>query len=194
MKNALANWDVIMQIKYLNGTLKFVLKYIKLLSLGHLYDVSAGTLTNSGPAFCIAAYDDYMSFLCSINGSSPVVLNYTGMSCKTSTINGADLNLPSITIAKLNQSRTVQRTVMNIASNETYRVGWTAPLGASLKAEPMQFFIASGERQVLTISINATANSPVVTFGKIGLFGDKGHTIHIPLSIISKNCYNTTNT
>lgn len=135
-----------------------------------------------------------MSFLCSINGSSPVVLNYTGLSCKTSTINGADLNLPSITIAKLNQSRTVQRTVMNIATNETYRVGWTAPLGASLMAEPMHFFISSGEKQVLTISINATANSPVVSFGKIGLFGDKGHTIHIPVSIISKNYFNTTNT
>ncbi|KAL8108567.1 subtilisin-like protease SBT2.3 [Apium graveolens] len=155
--------------------------------------VNATAALNPGLIFDLA-YDDYMSFLCSINGSSPVVLNYTGLSCNTSTISGADLNLPSITIAKLNQSRTVQRTVMNIATNETYRVGWTAPLGASLMAEPMHFFIASGEKQVLTISINATANSPVVSFGKIGVFGDKGHTIHIPVSIISKNYSNKTNT
>lgn len=168
------------------------MKYIY--NFGHSVTCICWTLTSSRHAFCIAAYEDYTSFLCSINGSSPVVLNYTGLSCKTSTINGADLNLPSITIAKLNQSRTVQRTVMNIASNETYRVGWTAPLGASLMAEPMHFFIASGEKQVLTIFINTTINSPVVSFGKIGLFGDKGHTIHIPVSIISKNCYNTTNT
>ncbi|MEI6984129.1 hypothetical protein WCV48_31050, partial [Klebsiella pneumoniae] len=53
------------------------------------------------------SYDDLFSFLCGINGSSPVVKNYTGNSCVASTMTGADLNLPSITIAVLNQTRTI---------------------------------------------------------------------------------------
>nr|GEX47213.1 subtilisin-like protease SBT2.3 [Tanacetum cinerariifolium] len=78
-------------------------------------------------------YEDYMSFLCGINGSAPVVLNYTGANCEASMVNGADLNLPSITLAKLNQSRTIQRTLTNVGGNESYSVGWNAPYGVSMK-------------------------------------------------------------
>ncbi|KAJ0082307.1 hypothetical protein Patl1_11637 [Pistacia atlantica] len=94
-------------------------------------------------------YDDYMSFLRGINGSQLVVLNYTGRSCRTYnyTITGADLNLPSITIAKLNQSKTVQRTVTNITGkDEYYSVGWSTPYGVSIKVSPTHFSIASGEK------------------------------------------------
>uniref|UniRef100_A0A5B7BDU8 Putative subtilisin-like protease SBT3.5 n=1 Tax=Davidia involucrata TaxID=16924 RepID=A0A5B7BDU8_DAVIN len=137
-------------------------------------------------------YNDYMSFLCGINGSAPVVLNYTGQSCGVSTMNGTDLNLPSITIVKLNQSRMVQRTVTNIARNEAYSVGWSAPYGVSVKVTPTRFSIASGERQVLSIFFNAAMNSSVASFGRIGLFGNQGHIINIPLSVIAKISYNTT--
>uniref|UniRef100_A0A7N0V9V9 Uncharacterized protein n=1 Tax=Kalanchoe fedtschenkoi TaxID=63787 RepID=A0A7N0V9V9_KALFE len=87
--------------------------------------------------------DLYMSFICGINGSAPVVLNYTGEDCVSykSTISAVDLNLPSITIAKLNQSRTVQRAVTNIAGNESYVVGWSPPYGVSIKVTPTRFSI-----------------------------------------------------
>ncbi|EEF32491.1 conserved hypothetical protein [Ricinus communis] len=142
-----------------------------------------------------SSYDDYMSFLCGINGSAPVVFNYTGQSCwdYNTTINGADLNLPSITISKLDQSRTVQRTITNIAGNETYSVGWSAPYGVSVKVAPTHFSICSGEKQVLNIMINATMNSSVTSFGRIGLFGSQGHILNIPLAVILKISYNTTN-
>ncbi|KAE9461501.1 hypothetical protein C3L33_06612, partial [Rhododendron williamsianum] len=138
-------------------------------------------------------YDDYMSFLCGINGSAPVVLNYTGQGCGVSTISGIDLNLPSITIAKLNQSRVVQRTVTNIAENETYSIGWSPPYGVSMKVSPTSFSIAKGDRMVLTVSVNATMNSTVASYGRIGLFGHLGHVVNIPLSVIVKISYNTTN-
>ncbi|KAE8700784.1 putative peptidase [Hibiscus syriacus] len=142
-----------------------------------------------------STYDDYMSFLCGINGSGPVVLNYTGQNCcgYNSTIGSADLNLPSITIARLNQSKTVERTVTNIAGNETYKIGWSAPYGVSMKVTPTRFFIGMGEKQVMTIIFNATMNQSVASFGKIGLFGDRGHKLGIPLSVIVKLSYNTTN-
>ncbi|XP_023003034.1 subtilisin-like protease SBT2.3 isoform X1 [Cucurbita maxima] len=141
-----------------------------------------------------SSYDDYMSFLCGINGSFPVVFNYTAENCGlyNSSIKGADLNLPSVTIAKLNQSRVVLRTVTNIAGPEFYRVGWTAPYGISLKVFPTRFSIDSGKKQELTIFFNATMNSSTASFGRIGLFGSAGHTINIPLSVIWKFSYYTT--
>ncbi|XP_021298545.1 subtilisin-like protease SBT2.2 [Herrania umbratica] len=141
-----------------------------------------------------STHDDYMSFLCGINGSGPVVLNYTGQNCwvYNSTIGSADLNLPSITIAKLNQSKTVKRSVTNIAGNETYKVGWSAPYGVSMKVSPTHFFIGTGEKQVLTIIFNATMINTSASFGRIGLFGNQGHNINIPLSVIVKFSYNRT--
>ncbi|GMI77454.1 hypothetical protein like AT4G20430 [Hibiscus trionum] len=140
-------------------------------------------------------YEEYMSFLCSINGSSPAVLNYTGENCQlyNSTVAAVDLNLPSITIAKLNQSKTVERLVTNIAGNETYKVSWTTPSGVSMMVSPTCFFISTGEKQVLTVTFNATANDSIPSFGQVGLLGDRGHNLHIPLSVIVKFSYNMTN-
>lgn len=138
-------------------------------------------------------YDEYRSFLCSINGSAPVFLNYTGETCGILATNGIDMNLPSITISKLNQSRLVQRTVSNVGGNETYSVGWSAPYGVSVNVIPNRFLITSGEKQVLNISFVALANSTVASFGRIGLFGDHGHVVNIPLSVMVKISNNVTN-
>lgn len=142
----------------------------------------------------LVGYDEYMSFLCGINGSAPVVLNFTGQNCWSynTTITGANLNLPSITITNLNQSRAVQRTVINIAGNETYRVGWFAPYGVSIEVSPTHFSIASGEKQVLNVFFKATMNNTSASYGRIGLFGHQGHVVNIPLSVIVKASYNTT--
>ncbi|XP_074309144.1 subtilisin-like protease SBT2.3 [Silene latifolia] len=136
------------------------------------------------------SYDDYFSFLCGINGSAPVVLNYTSQSCGVSTLDGPDLNLPSITLGKLNQTRSVNRTVLNIGPNETFAVGWSAPYGVSVKVSPTRFFITTGDRQVLTVHLNATLNNTAATYGRIGLFGDQGHIVNIPISVVLKRTYN----
>lgn len=138
--------------------------------------------------FFFVGYDDYMSFLCGINGSTPTVLNYTGQNCWTynSTLYGPDLNLPSITIARLNQSRVVQRIIQNIAGNETYNVGWSAPYGTSMKVSPNYFSLASGERLVLSVIFNVTNNSSAASYGRIGLYGNQGHVVNIPVAVIFK--------
>ncbi|XP_068654447.1 subtilisin-like protease SBT2.3 [Aristolochia californica] len=139
-----------------------------------------------------SSFDDYISFLCGINGSNPVVLNYTGQPCGSSAMNGTDLNLPSITIAKLNQSKIVQRTVTNIADNETYAVSWTAPYGVSVSVVPTHFSVFNYQKQILTVVFNATMNSTSASFGRIGLYGNKGHIATIPLSVITKIVPSTT--
>ncbi|CAI9278964.1 unnamed protein product [Lactuca saligna] len=138
-------------------------------------------------------YEDYMSFLCGINGSEAVVLNYTGTTCgpTTTVLTGVDLNLPSITVAALNRSRVVQRTVTNVGGmNESYSVGWNAPYGVSMKVTPAHFSIGSGEKQVLNVLLNSTMNSSVASFGRIGLFGDRSHVVNIHLSVVVKMAYN----
>lgn len=141
--------------------------------------------------FC-AAYENYISFLCGINGSAPVVLNYTGNNCGASTITGADLNLPSVTVALLNHSRMITRRLTNIASDETYSVSFSAPYAVSLSVAPIQFSIAKGETKNLTFVLTATMNSSSASFGRIGLYGSRGHISFIPLSVIVKITYNTT--
>ncbi|KAG5029618.1 hypothetical protein JHK87_013132 [Glycine soja] len=145
--------------------------------------VNATAALNPGLLFD-SSYDDYMSFLCGINGSTPTVLNYTGQNCWTynSTLYGPDLNLPSITIARLNQSRVVQRIIQNIAGNETYNVGWSAPYGTSMKVSPNYFSLASGERLVLSVIFNVTNNSSAASYGRIGLYGNQGHVVNIPVA------------
>ncbi|KAI4370922.1 hypothetical protein MLD38_019214 [Melastoma candidum] len=159
------------------------------------FDMGCGFVNATGsldPGLILdTGYNEYMSYLCSINGSMPVVLNYTGQSCLSynTTITGSDLNLPSITIANLRGSRTVQRTVTNISGNETFTVGWSAPYGVSMSVTPSRIFIPGGQKQVLFVWFNATMNSSAATFGRIGLFGDKGHIVNIPLSIIVRSTY-----
>ncbi|XP_062206995.1 subtilisin-like protease SBT2.3 [Phragmites australis] len=137
------------------------------------------------------SYDDFFSFLCGINGSSPVVMNYTGNNCGASTMTGADLNLPSITIAVLNQSRTITRTVTNVAADESYTVSYSTPYGVAVSVAPTQFFIPSGQRQLVTFVVNATMNSSSASFGNVGFYGDKGHRAIIPFSVISKVVYSS---
>jgi Fibronectin type-III domain len=140
------------------------------------------------PLLCLG-YDDFLSFLCGINGSGPVILNYTGSNCGPSTLNGLDLNLPSITIAVLNRTKIITRTLKNVATNESYVVGFSTPYGVSLSVSPDQFFIGSGQKQSITFVFNATLNSTSASFGKVGFYGDRGHMVIIPVSVISKIVY-----
>lgn len=139
-----------------------------------------------------SGFNDFFSFLCGINGSSPVVLNYTGLNCGSSTMNATDINLPSITVAVLNQTRTIVRTVTNIAGDETYSVTWSPPYGVSVSVTPTRFSISSGQMQNLTFVLNATLNNSSPSFGRIGLYGNLGHMTMLPLSVIVKITCNTT--
>ncbi|CAN0920230.1 Subtilisin-like protease SBT2.2 [Linum grandiflorum] len=150
--------------------------------------VNATGALNPGLIFD-TSYDDYMSFICGINGSGPVVMNFTGQNCGmyNLTINAVDLNLPSITVAKLDQTNTVVRSVINVGGNETYAVGWSAPYGVDVKVVPTHFTIRSNEKQVLTVTLTAKMNNSTPSYGRIGVLGDQGHVVNIPLVVIAKN-------
>eukprot|EP01018_Ginkgo_biloba_P029561 Gb_20739 [translate_table: standard] len=138
-----------------------------------------------------AGYDDFVAFLCNINGSAPLVLNYTGAVCSSSTGMASDLNIPSITVACLNSSRTIQRSVTNIAANESFSVWWSAPLGVSVSVIPKSFTVGKGETQKLKILLNANSTNTVPSFGRIILVGSHGHNSSVPLTVISKILQNS---
>ncbi|XP_078436861.1 subtilase family protein [Wolffia australiana] len=148
--------------------------------------VNATAALNPGLIFD-SSYDDYLSFLCAIPGSAPLVANYTGRPCAAAATAAANLNLPSVVISLLNSSRIVTRRVTNVgAAGETYAITWSSPGGVSVSVSPRNFFIARGASVVLRIALNATINSTSASFGRIGFYGSRGHAATIPISVISK--------
>lgn len=117
-----------------------------------------------------------------------MVFNYTGMNCLlgNATISGSDLNLPSITLSRLNNTQTVQRLMTNIAGNETYTVSLIPPYDVLMKVSPTQFSIASGKTKLLSVILTAKKNSSNASFGGIKLLGSAGHVVHIPVSVTVK--------
>lgn len=117
-----------------------------------------------------------------------MVFNYTGTNClrNNATISGSDLNLPSITVSKLNNTRTVQRLMTNIAGNETYTVSLITPFDVLINVSPTQFSIASGETKLLSVILTAKRNSSISSFGGIKLLGNAGHIVRIPVSVTVK--------
>lgn len=74
----------------------------------------------------------------------------------------------------------------NIAGNETYTVGLIPPYDVLMKVSPTQFYIASGEKKILSVILQAKKNSSIASFGRIKLFGNMGHIVQIPVSVIVK--------
>ncbi|CAI9783938.1 unnamed protein product [Fraxinus pennsylvanica] len=65
-----------------------------------------------GPIFS-SGYEDYLSFLCSLQNSDPTKIRIAmGGSCAATFINPADLNLPSVTISVPSGSRRVKAAVV----------------------------------------------------------------------------------
>uniref|UniRef100_A0A0D9V677 Peptidase S8/S53 domain-containing protein n=1 Tax=Leersia perrieri TaxID=77586 RepID=A0A0D9V677_9ORYZ len=62
----------------------------------------------------------------------------------------------------------------------------SAEFAVAISASPAQFFIPRGQKQVVTFVVNATMNSTSASFGDVGFYGDKGHRVMIPFSVISK--------
>ncbi|KAJ7269441.1 hypothetical protein O6H91_Y398200 [Diphasiastrum complanatum] len=132
-----------------------------------------------------AGYEDYLNFLCAVPGVDRLsIFNATRASCGQIPGAMSDLNLPSITIASLNASRVVARTVTNVAETETYTFSYTEPAGVSITVVPKVFTIQEGQKFSFVVYLNATVASEDSTFGELNLTGNCGHTVRIPLSIV----------
>lgn len=78
------------------------------------------------------------------------------------TTEGSNLNLPSIAIPALLGSKTVTRTVTNVAmsgESSTYKAEVISPTGMTVTVEPSEFTLASGES--LTYKVTITSESAI---------------------------------
>ncbi|KAL3680531.1 hypothetical protein R1sor_023487 [Riccia sorocarpa] len=150
--------------------------------------VNPGRALDPGLVF-EAAFENYVNFLCVVPGVDPAsVRDSTGAACGTTPLSWAsDLNKPYVTVANLVGSRTVTRTVTNVASEtETYKVFIEKePPGVSVTVNPSSFTAKPGETVPLFITLKATTSSTnVFSFGAISLTGGLGsHFLHIPLAV-----------
>ncbi|GAB2212589.1 hypothetical protein Drorol1_Dr00020565 [Drosera rotundifolia] len=129
---------------------------------------------------------EYVNFLCSLPNIDPgTVEAATGGSCNHPLSHPSDLNLPSITVAKLRGSRVVKRTVLNVQSKpETYLCSVLPPKGVTVVLSPTWFTISPYGTQSLEIKLNVTQVLSDFSFGEIVLTGSLDHIVRVSLSIL----------
>ncbi|VFQ94172.1 unnamed protein product [Cuscuta campestris] len=131
-----------------------------------------------------AAYTDYLSFICTVNGTS---LDRS-FKCPKNPLSVSDLNYPSLAIANLKGSVMVKRTVTNVGSPKaTYKLEVKAPTGYSVNiTPPILTFKGVGEKQSFSISVKAenTKKSNVST-NEFGWYkwSDGNHVVTSPIVI-----------
>lgn len=72
---------------------------------------------------------------------------------------------------------------------ETYTVQITQPADIEVTVDPATFTIAPAATQLLTVTVKALKNSVCVnqtSFGRLDLFGNLGHAVKVPLTVIFK--------
>jgi hypothetical protein len=134
----------------------------------------------------LAAYENYITFLCSIpDVSHSEVANIMGTSCNSSYKGGRpyDLNIPSITISQLIRgTQTVKRTVTSVADEaETYTIMTRMPHEVALEVTPPALTVLPGASRVITVTLTARSITGTYSFGEITMKGDRGHLVRIPV-------------
>jgi hypothetical protein len=133
----------------------------------------------------LAAYENYITFLCSIpDVSHSEVANIMGTSCNSSYKGGRpyDLNIPSITISQLRGTQTVKRTVTSVADEaETYTIMTRMPHEVALEVTTPALTVLPGASRVITVTLTARSITGTYSFGEITMKGDRGHLVRIPV-------------
>ncbi|KAI3896419.1 hypothetical protein MKX03_008581 [Papaver bracteatum] len=130
-----------------------------------------------------AGYVDYVNFLCATPGIDPSeIANFTSSSCKT--YHGghpSDLNTPSIAISHLTGTRTITRTVTNVAEEETYTITTRMSPEIAIEANPPAMTLLPGASRKFTISLTVRSVTGSYSFGQVLMKGSRGHKVRIPV-------------
>ncbi|KAI3955593.1 hypothetical protein MKX01_034915 [Papaver californicum] len=130
-----------------------------------------------------AGYVDYVNFLCATPGIDPSeIANFTSSSCKT--YHGghpSDLNTPSIAISHLVGTRTITRTVTNVAEEETYTITTRMSPEIAIEANPPAMTLLPGASRKFTISLTVRSVTGSYSFGQVLMKGSHGHKVRIPV-------------
>ncbi|CAI5537525.1 unnamed protein product [Closterium sp. Naga37s-1] len=95
-----------------------------------------------------------------------------------------NLNLPTITVPRLQGTVLVTRTVTCVGSSvSTYTVFGKAPPGVQLPVGPGSFTLAPGQKATYMVKLMVDTPSNDFKYGYIAWKDDKGHTVRSPLVV-----------
>lgn len=129
-----------------------------------------------------AGYSDYLGFLCSTPGlNAHEIMNYTHSPCNYSIGHPSNLNTPSITMSHLVGTRTVTRTVTNVAHEETYTITARMAPAIAIEVNPPAMTLLPGASRKFSITLTVRSLTGSYTFGEVLLKGTRGHRVRIPV-------------
>jgi len=155
---------------------------------GHVdprYPRAVGSIWRPGLVYD-AGFLDYLGFLCE---AGPEILNPT--TCPSLEASGiptraVDLNLPSIGVAQLAGTETVQRTVTSVTfSPQTFDVSVEAPPGYDVVVTPSQLTLAPGESATYSVTITNNGGGAIGSWSH-GALTWKSGSYHVRSSISVK--------
>ncbi|KAE8056696.1 hypothetical protein FH972_013444 [Carpinus fangiana] len=129
-----------------------------------------------------AGYEDYLGFLCTTPGiDAHEIKNYTNSPCNYTMGQPSNLNSPSITVAHLVRTRTVTRTVTNVAEEETYVLSTRMAPAIAIEASPQAMTLRPGASRKFSVSLTVRSVTGTYSFGEILMKGSRGHKVRIPV-------------
>lgn len=127
-------------------------------------------------------YQDYLGFLCTTSGiDSHEIRNYTNSPCNYTLGHPSNLNSPSIAISRLVGTRSVTRTVTNVAQEETYVITGRMDPAVAIDTNPSTMTLKPGQSKKLLVSLTVRSVSGSYSFGEVVLKGSRGHKVRIPV-------------
>ncbi|GJP74209.1 hypothetical protein CLOP_g4831 [Closterium sp. NIES-67] len=95
-----------------------------------------------------------------------------------------NLNLPTITLPRLQGSIQVTRTVTNVGgAQSTYSVSGKAPAGVKVTVAPKSLTVGAGQKASYTLTLTVDTPSKDFKYGYIVWADDQGHSVRSPLVV-----------
>lgn len=91
------------------------------------------------------------------------------------------MNSPSITISRLVKTRTVTRTVTNVAEKETYVITARMAPAIDIHTNPSAMTLMPGASKKFCVTLTVRLVTGAYSFGEVLLKGNRGHNIRIPV-------------
>lgn len=95
--------------------------------------------------------------------------------------------MPSITISHLVGTRTVSRSVTNVAEEETYVITARMAPEIAIETNPPAMTLRPGATRKFTVTLTPRTVTGQYSFGEVLLKGSRGHKVRIP--VVALGCH-----
>ncbi|KAL2534472.1 Subtilisin-like protease SBT2.5 [Abeliophyllum distichum] len=135
-----------------------------------------------------AGYEDYLGFLCTTPGiDAHEIKNHTNSPCNYTLGHPSNLNTPSIAISHLVGTKTVTRTVTNVAREETYVITARMAPAVAIETNPPAMTLRPGASREFSVTLTVRSVTGTYSFGEVLLKGSRGHKVRVPVVAMGYN-------